>query len=229
MFPMNSTRTVFLVTIVLTSFIAVGCGSDGSSESQRVSMEEGSSKPSTSQSQQSSSPSSSIDVEAMFKKTGIYPSKVKTYDDGYTVVTLNGHLVVKKIQISNNQRGIVDWPVIPGEQGDENIIWFENFNLKKALDRAIVSERIFPDRAPELEITKIRANKYESGSLRGFMDITFNDALTANGIKLMQTDGEYWIGWPSIKTSGGDYEDLLGASNELKQRLIERGRNEMGL
>lgn len=226
---MKSIRRLDFLSMVLVCFMLTGCGNDPGSENQRVSMGEDSPQPSHSQSQQTSSPSSSMNVEALFEETGIYPTKRETYQDGQTVVTLNGQLVVKKIQISDAPNAIVEWPVVPGDQGDKNVIWFENFDLKKALDQALVTNRSFPKKKTQLEITKIRANPYESGSLRGFMDITFNEAITANGVKLMRTDGEYWIAWPSVKTDDGNYEDLLGASSKLKKRLIEHGRDEMGL
>lgn len=135
---MKSTPNFYFVSLVLFCFIVAGCGTVEGSENQRIFMGEVASQASPSQSQQNSPPPSSIDIEVLFRETGIYPTERKIYQDGYTEVTVNG-------------------------------------------------------------------------------------------IKLMRTDGEYWIAGPSVQMDDDDYEDLLAASNPLKKRLIKRDQDRMGL
>lgn len=234
---MKRFQFISILLFCATFFVIAGCGGhSGSTQNNKVSIGGESSPAPKTSSQQTSSvqqppsqSSSSVDAQAIFDETGIYPTKLDTYQNGTAELTLNGQLTVLELTVPDSQRGIVKWPVVPGDRGDENVVWFKNVDLNKALDQSIKNKEMYESSGGKLKFTEVRANAYESGSLRGFMDVTFNQALTVKGIKLMQSDGEYWIAWPSVEVSDGNYVDLVAGTKDLKETLIKTGRKEMGL
>jgi len=174
--------------------------------------------------QQSQSP------EKFFKNAKIYPTKIKRFKDKFVQLTLNEELTIKSIQLPKDSGGRMKWPSKPGDdQREESVIWFEDgFDLRNALNQTIESNTTFNDNPPSLNITAMRANKYQSGSLRGFMDITFNDKITVKGAKLMKSDGSYWVAWPSKKGEDGNYYDFVSASKQLKNKIKDQARDKMG-
>jgi stage V sporulation protein G len=248
---MKTIKISFITVLSAVLFVGLtACGGSGDqSESQSVSMSESSSQSqSTTQSQssdQSTPPryqsrsggggssrrtSGSVDAGAVMEETGVYPTELKTFQSGFAQLTLNGQLTVYSIKMPQSEGGYPTWPKDPGsERGQSELIYFENFDLKKALNQSITSEESRENAGGSLEITGMRANKYKSDSMRGFMDVTFNEAFTVNGAKLMKSDDGLWVAWPSQKAEDGNYYDLVSANEELNQKIVEMAREKMDL
>lgn len=243
-----SIRRSCFVLLTIAVFGLAACGSGDSSGTDTVSMsqensqqettnEETSSQQSTPERFQDQRESSSrsrssgpVDVEAVMEETGVYPTEIKTFQSGFAQLTLNGELTINSIKMPENDGGFPTWPKDPGsERGQSDLIYFENFDLKKALNQALNNEQSRDNSAGSLEITGMRANAYKSDSLRGFMDVTFNEAFTVNGAKLMKSDDGFWVAWPSEKAEDGNYYDLVSGNKDLNSRVASMAKEEMDL
>ncbi len=71
-----------------------------------------------------------------------------------------------------------------------------------------------------LEITKVDLKKYDSGNMKAFVNLTFNDELTIDSFKLMDGDKGYWIAPPSVKRKEG-WSNIVKFSKPLHKDVLE--------
>ncbi|MFB6357159.1 MAG: hypothetical protein ABEJ65_11670 [bacterium] len=155
----------------------------------------------------------------------IFPTQIENMNEQFVKMTINGSLVIKDISLPSDKVPHVEWPRSEQDQkNDSNTIWFDELELKDALADCVESRTTVDRDTPELEITIDRFNEYEQDSIRGFIDVTINGAMTINGLKLMynENDGEYWIAWPSRQGGDGNWYDLFWAPEHFTQTIIKQ-------
>jgi len=47
------------------------------------------------------------------------------------------------------------------------------------------------------------------------------DEIWIGGFKIINTNGDYWVGVPSRKTKDGEYKDIVGMTKEKKEILTK--------
>lgn len=72
------------------------------------------------------------------------------------------------------------------------------------------SGRIYPDLAKDTGKCTITP-----------VSLTLNGLLTIKGCKLMQTDDNAWLAWPSYKAADGEYKELVFADKEYKAEELD--------
>jgi len=60
-----------------------------------------------------------------------------------------------------------------------------------------------------MNITAVKVNKFESGKLRGFADVTFDDMLTIKGYKIFEGSKGLFVSTPSRQDKDGKYIDMV--------------------
>ena len=60
--------------------------------------------------------------------------------------------------------------------------------------------------------------KGDWGSCKALFSIEI-DGVWISGFKIIETNGELWIGNPSRKTNDGEYKDIVGMTKEKKEEL----------
>ncbi|MFB6356528.1 MAG: septation protein SpoVG family protein [bacterium] len=171
------------------------------------------------QSSNQSQSSSSVSSGNVLKNYNLAVTEVKSPPSGSNVtIKLNDQITIKSLKLPKTS-SFVKWP--KDDEGN-NYIWFDEMKVKNAIDRHIKNKKTSKS-SSKIKITKVKFNAYKNKSLRGFMDVTINKAFTINGIKLMKTDKEYWLGMPSKKGPGGQYYDLVKLSDSLYEKVKKRG------
>ncbi len=150
----------------------------------------------------------------IFEKTDIFPTKF-FMSSGYVDLTLNGDLVIKSIKV-NQQVGGVRWPQ---NNDDLTVVEFKNKQLKEALAAAVTHEKTY-SRQPELKLGHPTKTGGGRGPVKAKYSVPVNDVLALNGIKLMKTDGDFWLAWPQEKGKDRWY-DLLGGQT-LRDKLLKK-------
>jgi stage V sporulation protein G len=76
-----------------------------------------------------------------------------------------------------------------------------------------------------MKVTNVRINKLENSTnaLKAYVDITFEDAITVDGFKIMENAKGAWLSSPSRKDAEGAWQDTFRfASPELKNDVQEQ-------
>ena len=60
-----------------------------------------------------------------------------------------------------------------------------------------------------MEVTKVFFKDYVSGTLIGFADVVFDDALVVRGFSIFNTNGRVWAKTPQEKCKDGEYRDKI--------------------
>lgn len=72
-----------------------------------------------------------------------------------------------------------------------------------------------------MEITEIRVTLRDEERLKGFANVTFDDAFVIRGMKIIQGNTGYFVSMPSRKRPDGSYQDIAHPINKDMRQLIE--------
>ena len=72
-----------------------------------------------------------------------------------------------------------------------------------------------------MEITEIRVTLRDEERLKGFANVTFDDAFVIRGMKIIQGNSGYFVSMPSRKRPDGSYQDIAHPINKDMRQLIE--------
>ncbi len=73
-----------------------------------------------------------------------------------------------------------------------------------------------------MEITEIRVTLRDEERLKGFANVTFDDAFVIRGMKIIQGNTGYFVSMPSRKRPDGTYQDIAHPINKDMRQLIEQ-------
>jgi len=73
-----------------------------------------------------------------------------------------------------------------------------------------------------VEITEIRVTLRDEERLKGFANVTFDDAFVIRGMKIIQGNTGYFVSMPSRKRPDGTYQDIAHPINKDMRQLIEQ-------
>ncbi len=73
-----------------------------------------------------------------------------------------------------------------------------------------------------MDITEIRVTLRDEERLRGFANVTFDDAFVIRGMKIIQGNNGFFVSMPSRKRPDGTYQDIAHPINKEMRDLIER-------
>lgn len=77
-----------------------------------------------------------------------------------------------------------------------------------------------------MEITEIRVTLRDEEKLRGFANVTFDNAFVVRGMKIIQGSNGYFVSMPSRKRPDGTHQDIAHPVNkemrsEIEKRVLE--------
>ncbi len=72
-----------------------------------------------------------------------------------------------------------------------------------------------------MEITEIRVTLRDEEKLRGFANVTFDNAFVVRGMKIIQGTSGYFVSMPSRKRPDGTHQDIAHPVNKDMRTLIE--------
>jgi len=73
-----------------------------------------------------------------------------------------------------------------------------------------------------VEITEVRVTLRDEERLKGFANVTFDNAFVIRGMKIIQGNAGYFVAMPSRKRPNGSYQDVAHPVNRDMRRLIEK-------
>ncbi len=73
-----------------------------------------------------------------------------------------------------------------------------------------------------VEITEIRVTLRNEPKLKGFANVTFDNAFVIRGMKIIQGNNGYFVSMPSRKRPNGTHQDIAHPINSDMRLLIER-------
>lgn len=72
-----------------------------------------------------------------------------------------------------------------------------------------------------VEITEIRVTLRDEERLKGFANVTFDNAFVVRGMKIIQGNTGYFVAMPSRKRSNGTHQDVAHPVNSEMRNMIE--------
>ncbi|MGD8921716.1 MAG: SpoVG family protein [Candidatus Zixiibacteriota bacterium] len=77
-----------------------------------------------------------------------------------------------------------------------------------------------------MEITEIRVTLRDEDKLKGFANVTFDNAFVVRGMKIIQGTKGYFVSMPSRKRPDGTHQDIAHPVNsdmrqEIEKRVLE--------
>jgi stage V sporulation protein G len=83
-----------------------------------------------------------------------------------------------------------------------------------------------------VEITEIRVTLRDEEKLRGFANVTFDNAFVIRGMKIIKGNNGYFISMPSRKRPDGTHQDIAHPVNkemrdDLEKRVLEAYEREL--
>ena len=72
-----------------------------------------------------------------------------------------------------------------------------------------------------MEITEVRIILRDEDKLKGFANVTFDNAFVVRGMKIIAGNNGYFISMPSRKRPDGTHQDVAHPVNNEARRLIE--------
>ena len=73
-----------------------------------------------------------------------------------------------------------------------------------------------------MEITEIRVTLRDEERLKGFANVTFDNAFVVRGMKIIQGNNGYFVAMPSRKRPNGTHQDIAHPVNSSMRRDIEQ-------
>ncbi len=72
-----------------------------------------------------------------------------------------------------------------------------------------------------MEITEVRIILRDEVKLRGFANVTFDNAFVVRGMKIISGTRGYFVSMPSRKRPDGTHQDVAHPINNQTRRMIE--------
>ncbi len=72
-----------------------------------------------------------------------------------------------------------------------------------------------------MEITEIRVTLRNEERLRGFVNVTFDDAFVVRGMKVIAGDTGYFLAMPSRRRIDGTHQDIAHPVNATMRQTLE--------
>ena len=72
-----------------------------------------------------------------------------------------------------------------------------------------------------MDITEIRVTLRNEERLRGFANVTFDNAFVVRGMKIIEGGNGFFVAMPSRKRPDGTYQDVAHPVNSDMRRVIE--------
>jgi len=72
-----------------------------------------------------------------------------------------------------------------------------------------------------VEITEIRITLRDEEKLKGFANVTFDNAFVVRGLKIIAGNSGYFVSMPSRKRPDGTHQDICHPINNETRQLIE--------
>jgi stage V sporulation protein G len=72
-----------------------------------------------------------------------------------------------------------------------------------------------------VEITEVRIILRDEAKLRGFANVTFDNAFVVRGMKIISGANGYFVSMPSRKRPDGTHQDVAHPINNQTRRMIE--------
>ena len=72
-----------------------------------------------------------------------------------------------------------------------------------------------------MEITEVRIILRDEDKLKGFANVTFDNAFVVRGMKIISGNNGYFISMPSRKRPDGTHQDVAHPVNNEARRMIE--------
>ena len=72
-----------------------------------------------------------------------------------------------------------------------------------------------------MEITEVRITLRDEDRLKGFANVTFDNAFVIRGMKIIRGNAGYFVAMPSRKRPDGSYQDVAHPVNKDMRQLIE--------
>ncbi len=74
-----------------------------------------------------------------------------------------------------------------------------------------------------MEITEIRITLRDEEKLKGFANVTFDNAFVVRGLKIIAGNSGYFVSMPSRKRPDGTHQDICHPiNNETRQQIESR-------
>lgn len=73
-----------------------------------------------------------------------------------------------------------------------------------------------------VEITEIRVTLRNEDKLRGFANVTFDNAFVVRGMKIIKGSSGYFVSMPSRKRPDGTHQDVAHPVNKDMRNLLEK-------
>jgi len=73
-----------------------------------------------------------------------------------------------------------------------------------------------------VEITEVRITLRNEEKLKGFANVTFDNAFVVRGMKIIQGNNGYFVSMPSRKRPDGTHQDIAHPVNRDMRTLIEK-------
>lgn len=72
-----------------------------------------------------------------------------------------------------------------------------------------------------MEITEIRVTLRDEERLKGFANVTFDEAFVVRGMKIIQGNNGFFVSMPSRKRPDGTYQDIAHPVSKEMRETIE--------
>lgn len=72
-----------------------------------------------------------------------------------------------------------------------------------------------------MEITEVRITLRDEERLKGFANVTFDNAFVIRGMKIIQGNKGFFVAMPSRRRSNGSYQDVAHPVNKSMRQLVE--------
>jgi stage V sporulation protein G len=73
-----------------------------------------------------------------------------------------------------------------------------------------------------VEITEVRVTLRDEERLKGFANVTFDNAFVVRGLKIISGNAGLFVAMPSRRRPDGSYQDIAHPVNAEMRALIER-------
>jgi stage V sporulation protein G len=73
-----------------------------------------------------------------------------------------------------------------------------------------------------VDITEIRVTLRNEDKLRGFANVTFDNAFVVRGMKIIKGSSGYFVSMPSRKRPDGTHQDVAHPVNKDMRTLLEK-------
>lgn len=73
-----------------------------------------------------------------------------------------------------------------------------------------------------MEITEVRVTLRDEDKLKGFANVTFDNAFVVRGMKIIEGNKGYFVSMPSRKRPDGTHQDIAHPVNSEMRQMIEQ-------